>query len=242
MKATIRYSLIALLIALPFQFSACKLLGPCVEGEGEIIEKTIKLEDISELNIAGNTILTISQGTSQNIIIKAQENIIELLSREVKDGEWSAYFTKCIKTKKAVEIFVELPNIEGLGVQGSGSILSKGLLEVNEIEVEIAGSGEISLELKANDVDSEINGSGDVKLRGETSSIEVEINGSGDVSAEELVAKEAEVEINGSGDVRLNVTQSIDIEINGSGDVSYKGNPQQIKSDINGSGALNQLN
>ena len=129
----IRYSLIAFLLALPFQFSACKLLGPCIEGEGEIIERTIMLEDISELNIAGNTVLYISQGASQNITIKAQENIIEQLNREVKDSEWSAYFTKCIKTKNAVEIFVELPNIEALGVQGSGSILSKNLLEVNEI-------------------------------------------------------------------------------------------------------------
>ena len=241
MKTFNRFSLILCLIVTPFQFSACKLIGPCVEGEGDVIEKSIKLSDITGVSIAGSSRLYIKQGDIQKITIKAQANIIDLLNREVKNGEWSAFFTKCIKTKETVEIFVEVPQINSLGVQGSGTILSKEYLNVGEMELEIAGSGQINVKLNAEEIESEINGSGGVNLEGKTKSIEVEINGSGDVSAAQMIAEEAEVEINGSGDVRLNVTNSMDVEINGSGDVSYKGSPKNIKTDINGSGDLNKL-
>jgi len=235
------FTLVAL-FAFQILFSSCRIGWPCVEGEGEVVEEKIQLDAFSEVELSGSSILYLTQGDVQSVSIKAPKNIIELLNREVKNGEWNAKFSKCIKTKETVVIYVTIPNIKEVEVAGSGTIIGKELIKAEELKIEIAGSGEIKLDVNAKTIDSEINGSGDVKLSGECSSHQIEINGSGDVSTYDLNCDDVEVEINGSGDVMVTANQSIDVEINGSGDVSYKGNPEKVNSNIHGSGDLNRKN
>jgi hypothetical protein len=83
-----------------------------------------------------------------------------------------------------------------------------------------------------------INGSGDVELSGKVANADININGSGDVEAEKLETVDAYVNINGSGDCNLRVTGNLKATIVGSGDISYSGKPQNVKSNVIGSGNI----
>ena len=68
------------------------------------------------------------------------------------------------------------------------------------------------------------------------------ISGSGDINSFDLISDRGFVEINGSGDTEVFVNEFLSVKITGSGDVLFKGNPDEIISDITGSGDLRDVN
>ncbi|MBL4708281.1 MAG: DUF2807 domain-containing protein [Flavobacteriales bacterium] len=235
-----------LLISLSILFSllllstSCGFIGNSLEGQGPIVTKEVSLGSINAIELHSTARVYIRQSDIQSISIKAQQNIIDLLKTEVNDGKWIIDFKRCPKTDQKIEIYIDISKLTEAEIDGSGEIISKGLIKGDDLELNIEGSGSIKFELDVKELATEINGSGDLTLSGESKLHDIEINGSGDISAYDLMTNETKVEINGSGDVKVNVDYSLDVEINGSGDVYYTGSVKMINSEINGSGKLHR--
>ena len=109
-----------------------------------------------------------------------------------------------------------------------------------DCELSVAGSGDLEASkldcVRATEV--EVNGSGSVTMEGKTKDCEFEIHGSGNVRAQGYACDSADVEIAGSGSVDLPTLSALDVEIHGSGDVTYGGEPTLRGVDIHGSGRL----
>jgi hypothetical protein len=215
-------------------------MGNCVEGEGPVTTKTLDLPEIKSIELASVGKVFIKQAPVQKITIKGQQNIIDLVKTTVRNEEWIIDFERCIKTSKKVEVYLELPNIIKIDLEGSGEIIGENTIESNELRLEINGSGDMDLDLNVKELQSEISGSGDIRLRGSTKNHGIRIKGSGDVQAFDLNSDVTEVEIDGSGDAKVNVSYSLDVDVDGSGDVYYKGSVKEISSQIEGSGKLHQ--
>ncbi len=166
----------------------------------------------------------------------------KLIIRTEKSGKWWDWFRSKENRIGEVEIFVTLPEIEALSVAGSGNIVAEELIESPEMELNIAGSGDMKIaKLIAGEVEVNIAGSGDIQLKeGEVKGeIEVDIAGSGDFSSGNVKVEEADIEIAGSGTCYLgDVQKLLNVQIAGSGDVYYSGNPEKVDSRIAGSGSV----
>lgn len=229
------------IVPLFFFLSSCIFFQNCIAPEGEIVSKQIDLGPIHSIDLKSNVKLIISQSMQQELEIRAPQNYIDILNKEVSEGEWNIQFDRCLKESELVEIYLSVEMLKELSISGSGDIYGEGLFSGEELELKINGSGSIQLESEYKEIELVIAGSGDIQLKGEAKELGVEINGSGDVNTEELVSDNCEIRINGSGDVRVNSTNSLQVKINGSGDVFYKGDPRDIDSKINGSGDLTQI-
>lgn len=229
-----------LILSIAILFSSCNFFGNCIEGEGIVVTKTVIVEDFDQINVSSSVKVFLTQSTEQKVTINAPQNIIDILSTNVRGSEWKIDFDRCVNTLEPIEIYIELPRLLALEVEGSGDVVSKGTIKSDELELTIDGSGSINLDLNVKELTTDINGSGDINLTGVTKLNNIEINGSGDVKAYDLLSDETEIEINGSGDVEVNVSYALKVDINGSGDVYYKGDVKEMDSNINGSGKLNQ--
>lgn len=194
--------------------------GNGVSGEGKKVTKTLDIDDFTGIGVSIGAEVHLRQGNKQKVEIKAQQNIIDLIDREVRGGKWKVRLEKGINLKRhdGIDVYITLPMIDELSVAGAGSIVGEtDFKNIDDLEVSIAGSGEVML-----------NGSGE--------DLEISIAGSGDVELAGFKVDDCEVSIAGSGDCEINVTGSLQVSIAGSGDVKYKGNPDKVKSSIAGSG------
>jgi hypothetical protein len=103
----------------------------------------------------------------------------------------------------------------------------------------IAGSGSLVL----NDLDQEnlevrIAGSGNIKADGKVQHAEIRIAGSGDADLGKVASQVAEVHIAGSGNTDIAATDEAEIHIAGSGDVNLHANPKRLNTHIAGSGRI----
>jgi len=82
--------------------------------------------------------------------------------------------------------------------------------------IDLAGSGDITLDLNAAKLATEVAGSGQVNLSGFAKHASFEIAGSGDIKGEDFTTDEAKVDISGSGDAIFNANETLEADIAGS--------------------------
>lgn len=218
-----RLTILALLFILSLSFTAnaqWNKWGKGISGEGPKVTRTLNLDDITGIGVAIGARVHLKQGNRQEVTIKAQQNIIDLLDRDVRRGHWDIGLEDNVNLKRhdGIDVYITIPTVKKLSIAGSGSIRGKNAFkDINDLSVSIAGAGSIELEGNGADLDVSIAGSGDVELS-------------------DFIAQNCEVSIAGSGDCEINVAERLDVSIAGSGDVKYKGDPDKVKSSIAGSG------
>ena len=213
----------------------------CVNGQGPVVTETLNLPSFSGVELNMSARVFIKQGPEQEVTIEAQENIIDEIDRNVSNDVWEIDVDGCIRDHSNITVFITMPDIRSLKISGSGEMISENVLIVNDIEMNISGSGDMDIALEADDIDSRISGSGTIRLEGIADELDLEISGSGDYKAFDLESRIAFVEIRGSGDAELTVTDELNVSIAGSGDVFYKGNPS-LNVQISGSGQVIDAN
>lgn len=208
-------------------------------------EQTRKVDAFTEISLRIGAKVHLEQGEKQNLEIIAKPSTLEEIITEVKDGKLIIRFPNkdfFWKTFQPGDITINIttPEINGLGVSGSGDIIAEDQIKTKILDLAVSGSGNIRLsDLSAERVKSAISGSGDIVLAGKTAAqdLSVAISGSGNFKGLSYSADDVTIKIIGSGNVGIGANNNLYIRLSGSGNVTYKGKPQ-IDQSIAGSGTV----
>jgi hypothetical protein len=209
----------------------------CIEGEGEREEFNVNIDDFEGVKLEIDADVFITRGSDYELIVSAQENIFDNLDFDIDRGILKIKQDECTWNHSNIDIYITMPEVEYVGIAGSGDITSTSVFKTDEIELEILGSGDIDFAVESDDIHSVISGSGDIRLEGYTDDHRVHISGSGSVEAFNMETDDCDITINGSGDCEVWVEDYLKVLINGSGNVYYYGLPE-LEISINGSGNI----
>ncbi|MGQ8337249.1 head GIN domain-containing protein [Sunxiuqinia sp. A32] len=206
-----------------------------------------EVEAFTEISLRIPAKLHLDQGKKQYVEVVAKSSVLEEIITEVKGRELiirfatKNYFWKDFNPGQ-IDIFITIPEIDGLALSGSGDIVSEGDIESRILNLAVSGSGDIYLpDLKAERVKAAISGSGDIEISGNGTAddLSVNISGSGDFKGIDFEARDVSVRIAGSGNANVHTTENLSVKVAGSGDVKYKGNPR-IDQSVVGSGKVRE--
>lgn len=208
-------------------------------------EQNRKVDPFTEISLRISANVFLEQGSKQNLEIVAKSSTLDEIITEVKDGKLiirfpnKDYFWKTFQPGE-ITIHITVPEINGLGISGSGDIIAEDEIKTKSLEMAVSGSGNIKLsELNAERVKSAISGSGDIVVAGKSAAqdLSVTISGSGNFKGLDYSADDVSVKIAGSGNVGVEANKNLYVRLAGSGNVSYKGKPM-IDQSIAGSGSV----
>lgn len=215
-----------------------------VKGNGNVTTVERSTESYDAVSVAGFFDVELITGTEGKITITAEENLIPHIETEVKNGELQIKTEKgynlSTSRRNGILIIVPFENLDAVSLAGSGDVITKNTIKANAFKANLAGSGDLTLDVESISVESHLAGSGDVVLRGSTGDFECALSGSGDISAKQLKAKNVDVSISGSGDVDVHCDGKLKVRVSGSGDVEYYGNPIKEDSKVSGSGDVSR--
>ena len=178
-----------------------------------------------------------SNGSKTTVSIYGSDNLVDLLEVSTVNGVLQ------------VNVIASSPSLNQVNIKGSADVYLKGAIKGNDLNLNIAGSGDIEAEnlqytnifalvkgsgdidlknVKATTVMSEVNGSGDINIKGSAQKATLTVNGSGDISAEKLAATNVVATVAGSGDIVCYASRQLDARVSGSGDIKYKGSPSVV--------------
>jgi DNA-binding transcriptional regulator YdaS (Cro superfamily) len=187
--------------------------------------------------------------------------------RGVGDVKWDDIPRIVVRTPMDVEVagggavFGEVGRSDRLELSNAGcgdwTVANvKGKLSINQAgsgdtragtasgaDINIAGSGDISLQEISGDLDVNIAGSGDVTAASVSGGLEANVMGSGDVKVAGGHARSIEVSVAGSGDVTFDgVADSLKASVMGSGDVHVAKVTGPVRKSVAGSGEVSYGN
>lgn len=233
-----------ILIAL-FTLSCNAQWGKKIRGNGKVVTIERSVGEYDAIAVAGWFDVDIVNGREGELSLKGEENLLEYIKTEVKDGKLSikvkkGYNLQSSKWKEGILVTVPVASVNSVSLSGSGDIKGKDVLRAEDFSATMSGSGDISLNLEADAVEAVISGSGDIDLRGNARNFDVRVSGSGDVEAFGLTADHVNANVSGSANIKVTARESLTARVSGSGDILYKGDPEKVDSKTSGSGDINK--
>jgi hypothetical protein len=204
--------------------------GPVIKGSGtaKTESRTVAPFTAIRMEIGGRAEIERTPGSSPgaaanlagNLAVTADDNLLGLLTAEVKDGTLILGAEKGKSFAGKMPVYkITVADLRSLALQGSGEA-DAGKLDGNALAVAIAGSGA-------------------AKLAGRADELTIAVSGSGTCNAAALTAKRATVSVSGSGEVTVNASEALDAKVSGSGSVHYLGAPKLTQA-VSGSGTITQ--
>ena len=229
-----------------FTVSCSAQWGKKVNGNGKVVTIERSTGDYDAVAISGWFDVDLVDGNEGDVSLKGEENLLEHIITEVKDGKLVIKVEKGINLKpsswkEGIHISVPVESINAVSLSGSGDIVGKKTIKTTNFNTSMSGSGDITLDLDASSISASMSGSGDINLSGTTTDLNVNISGSGDIKAYELEADNVDANVSGSADIKVTANQRLKARVSGSGDIHYKGNPEKVEAKTSGSGDITKV-
>ena len=223
-------------------FIACSACDTIIfeTGNGDQMIRTESVEPFNEVFINGNYDVFLEKGSMPKVLIKTDENLVDMITIDSRDGTLAMSNIKRIKGSDGIKIFITYENLDRVVCGGASKIFSTSEIVQNGFKLSMSGAGLIELKLSVEDLIVDLSGAGLIKLEGETDKLEVNLTGAGSLEAFELVSKECEVSISGIGGAEVNVTEKFVGKISGMGGIEYMGSPEEIRREISGIGKIKE--
>ncbi len=240
LKAAIIF--IAALLILIAAASCIRIEGLRLTGSGNVISQERKISNVESVSIGAGMNLFITQGSTEELRIEAEDNLISHLVTEVKNGRLSIRFNNVIfgvTNKEPINIFLTIKDLKEIDASSGASITSEGISTDNlSIDLSSGAIGEIIVDV--NNLDIEISSGAQIEISGNTDYQEVSLSSAGNYEAKDLESRTAVMDLSGGARAVINVSEKLDADVSSGASLKYIGLPQII-SNISSGGELKNI-
>lgn len=198
-------------------------------------EEKRNVESFNKVSVSGGVDLYIEQGDAYEVVVIADENVINNLITEVKGDELKIYLKRNVRWMKKADVYITVKNLRSISASGGSDVESKGVLNFDKLSIASSGGSDIELELEVDELRVATSGGSDVDLDGSAHTLKLTASGGSDFDGYNFKTKEVIVTASGGSDSNVYASESITVNASGASDVNIKGNPQQTKLKSTGS-------
>lgn len=212
-----------------------------VHGNGLVVEESRAVSPFSDVDLAGVGTVYLRQGAREELLIRAEENLLEYLRTDVHAGElaiWRDAVT--FFNTRPIEYHLTVVDLDHITLSGAGRIEGTDF-DFGSLALVLSGAGDIELgDLGATTLEIDNFGVGDVTLAGLVAEQTVRLRSYGEYDGRDLTSVEADVRLVDGGSATVRVRDHLTATVEGSGSVYYIGDPT-VERSINGSGDVVQI-
>jgi hypothetical protein len=200
------------------------------EEPGPSASRSYPVGAFDQLEVAGPYQVTVTTGGQPSVRATGGANLLDKTVVEVENGTLKIHPRKTDKgwtwsssNRDAVRIAITVPALRSAEAAGSGSI-AIDKVSGERFSGAIAGSGGLKLpDVQVGELRLEIAGSGNAEGRGRATVARYEIAGSGNILAGGIAADRLQAEIAGTGNIEGQARTAADVDIAGAGNVTVTG-------------------
>lgn len=210
--------------------------GDGKKGNGVIAEDRREVtEEFTVVKASEGIDVYVTQADDFEITVEADENIIDLIGTDIKDGRLRVHAIENIgrATKK---VYVSLPEITALNSSSGADLIGKNVIEANKISLDASSGSDLQVELIADEVDANTSSGADIKVSGEANYLVADASSGSDIKARSLLVKKCTADASSGADISVNVSESLTANASSGADISYSGDATvQKRKSVSGS-------
>lgn len=210
-----------------------------VNGNRNVITENRNLkEDFTKIKVSTGLDLYLSQGSSNQVTVKADENLQDIIITEVKGGVLKIYSDKSIWRAKARKVYVTVQDLEGITATSGSDVYTKETLKVNDITISATSGADIRMEIDANSVESSATSGADIEISGIAINHTSRATSGASIEAYQLHSKNVTVKVSSGADINIYASESINAKASSGGDIDYKGSPKLVNKKSSSGGDI----
>jgi hypothetical protein len=250
----IKISITLVVVAMIISILACNAIlggglgGESIRGSGMVTEESRELANITGVQLAMQGTLHIMLGSSENLRIEAEDNLMEYIQTNLRASNLVIETRQGINLNntRPIDYYLTVKRLNSIVISSSGDIdtgdlqsdsfsvtinssgnLSIGNLDCSSLSVEISSSGNVTVSnLMSDSISVRISSSGDLEIKGgQVQNQNITISSSGEYRARSLTSVDANVTLTSSGKATIRVSDHLSGRLSSSGDIYYIGSP-----------------
>jgi len=233
--------IVAILILL-ITTSSCFMDGITgIRGNGNVIseDRTIN-SNFEVISVKQGINLYLTQGNSTEINVEADENILDLLITEVKNGELKVYFDKNVYRAKARNVYLTTTTISKIRTSSGAFLKSENTLQVKSLDLDSSSGSSIKILVNATEVTSESSSGANINVFGNTETFSVKASSGSTIDANELEAVDVYAKVSSGANINVNVSGKLTAKAGSGGGIDYEGSPKEVNKDTSSGGSVSR--
>ena len=212
-----------------------------IRGNGNVIseDRTIS-SDFDVIKVQQGINLYLTQGNKTEINVEADENILDLLITETKNGELKIYFDKNVYRAKKRNVYLTTNTISKIRTSSGASVKSENTLQVNSLDLDSSSGSSIKIYVNANEVTSESSSGADIDIFGNTETFSAKASSGSSIDADELEAVDVYAKVSSGANIDVNVSGELTAKASSGGDIDYEGSPTNVNKDTSSGGSVSR--
>jgi hypothetical protein len=212
-------------------FSVITFIGIASYGNSDKTE-TRQVSNFNGIKVSTGIDLYITMGASEEVKIVADDEIIDDLITEVKDGTLRIYMKQTNnwfnwnsgnQTRKA---YVTVNALKSIDASSGSDVKSENTLKGEELKVNASSGSDVEIDVYYKNVWLDTSSGSNAKLSGKTKNFKAEASSGSDIKAQDLESSICRVSVSSGSDATVNVTDELYAKASSGADVMYYGNPQ----------------
>ena len=224
---------IAIAIVMSLFASSCMFdanFGAGKTGNGQVVEDDREItEEFTEVYASEGLDVFVTQGDEFKILVEADDNVIDLIGTDIKDGRLKIH---CIENigRATKNIYVSLPEITSLRSSSGADLEAQNVIEAEHLTLDASSGSDIDLEVVAQEINASTSSGADITITGTTDVLHADASSGSDIRASNLKAKTCNANASSGADIDVNVSESLVADASSGADISYTGHPHLTTS------------
>ncbi len=211
------------------------------KGNGNVTKEKRKISDeFTEISASEGLKVYVTQANDFKIEVEADENVIDLIATDIKDGKLRIHARRNIG-RATKNIYVSLPEVSALKGSSGSHLKTKSRIKADQLEIDGSSGALLVIEVNADDVEIDASSGANLSISGDTTNADVDASSGGNINAKDLESKVCDAEASSGGNVSIRVSESLVANASSGGNISYSGDPS-VKSKKHLSGSITHRN
>jgi uncharacterized protein YxeA len=185
--------------------SAVAIAKPAIEGNKNVVKEDRSVKDFSKVSVSNGIDLYLIQGSENKLVLEADENLMEHIITEVKDGKLRIYTEKNIRKAKSLKAYLTFEKLNYISGSSGADIFAEEGIESDEMDVRMSSGSDMKIKLKANKAEFDMSSGSDAIVNFEGKELEIDASSGSDL------------------DIKTNKLENIDVDLSSGSDVTIEG-------------------
>lgn len=232
-------TIIALGMFIMMGLTACSPFSSTITGSGASKTEQRQVSGYSTIKLSGIGELAIAQTGAEAMSVTADDNVLPLITTEVKDGtlEISLKSDTNVQPKTPIVYAVSVKDLNHVILSGAGNVTIPKF-DGSNFTLDLSGAGNATLDhLQVTTLTISLSGTGNVTASGQAQTLAAHCSGVGSYKGQDLASVDAAVTLSGAGSAEVRASSTLDATVSGVGNITYFGNPT-VKQHVTGVGSV----
>ena len=152
--------------------TSCMIDGiSSVSGNRNVITETRKInDDFTKVEVGQGIQLHITQEDNVSLVVKADENLHDLIETEVRNGVLKISSRKNIRRAKSKKVYLSIPNINAIKATSGSDVVTENTINADIFDVHVSSGADAKIDVNAETVNSSSSSGADLRIKGTATS------------------------------------------------------------------------